>query len=90
MEKPGETDTKVLDAVYAFLSTAASLPPGVALKADTPLLEGGVLDSLGILQLTTQIEKTFGIQVSDEDFVPENFETVGSLARYISARLTSV
>jgi len=87
MQNPGVTEAQILDAVYEFLGKAASLPPDAELNADTQLLEGGALDSLGILRLAALIEEKFGIQVLDEDFVPENFETVGSLARYIAARL---
>ena len=80
-----QTQARVLDILREFLG--AALPPGGELTADTPLLEGGLLDSLGILQLTTKIEAVFGIEVMDADFVPENFETVGSLTRYVQARL---
>lgn len=90
MESLGEAETKALDAVCELLNASTLLPPGVNLKADTRLLDGGLLDSLGILQLTERIEETFGIKVADEDFVPENFETVRSLARYISRRLAAV
>jgi acyl carrier protein len=81
-------EAEVFAVVCEFLSTATSLPPGMDLNSDTPLLEGGALDSLGILQLTARLEEAFGLQVADEDFTPENFETIGSLSRYIGARLT--
>jgi acyl carrier protein len=81
-------ESDVFAVVCEFLSTATSAPPGLVLNADTPLLEGGALDSLGILQLTARLEEVFGFQVADEDFTPENFETIGTLSRYISGRLT--
>lgn len=80
-------EARVYDVVCGFLSSATALPPGMELGADTPLLDGGALDSLGILQLTARLEEAFGIQVSDEDFVPENFETVGAVVRYVSRRV---
>lgn len=80
-----QTQTRVREVVRDFLG--AAMAPGGELTADTKLLEGGLLDSLGILQLTARIEEVFGIQVADEDFVPGNFETVGSLTRYVDARL---
>lgn len=53
------------------------------LKEDDNLLNTGILDSLGILQLVTFTEDRFGIQVPDEDVVFENFQSVKALADYL-------
>lgn len=43
-------------------------------NADTPIFEGGLeLDSFAVVDLVTRIENHFGIQLSDDDFRPENF-----------------
>lgn len=34
------------------------------------------LDSLGFMELRVQCEDTFGVQISDEDFSPENFTSI--------------
>lgn len=86
MENHEEIEAQILEILREFLS-AAALPADAVLDAGTPLLDSGALDSLGILQLTTRIEGVFGIQVSDEDFMPENFATAGCLARYVATRL---
>ncbi len=56
------------------------------LKDDDSLLVKGILDSIEILKLTSFIEENFGVPVGDEDLVPENFETIASLRRYIEGR----
>ncbi len=56
------------------------------LKDDDSLLAKGILDSLEILKLTTFIEETFGFVVGDEELVPENFETLASLGRFIEEK----
>jgi acyl carrier protein len=48
-----------------------------------PLLENQVIDSLGVFQLVTFIEDEFGIEVDDEELVPENFATIGSIVRLL-------
>lgn len=50
------------------------------------LLDGDVLDSLGIVQLTMFLADEFDIEITDEDFEPENFDTVGRLARLIHVK----
>ena len=47
------------------------------------LLDSGVLDSLGILQLVAFIDERLGIQVPDEDVVYENFYSVNALSTYL-------
>jgi acyl carrier protein len=50
---------------------------------DEPLLKNGLIDSLGILEVVTFMEKEFGIVVSDEDLLPDNFGSIYSLADFI-------
>jgi acyl carrier protein len=42
------------------------------------------LDSLGFVELRTQCEYAFGVTISDEDFVPENFASVRTLTQLVS------
>jgi acyl carrier protein len=56
------------------------------LHNDDPLLENGILDSLGVLDLVTYLEKEFGISISDEDLVPENFQTIGHIAAFVQGK----
>lgn len=41
------------------------------------------IDSLGFVELKTQAESRFGIAISDDDFTPENFSTLSTLAALI-------
>lgn len=41
------------------------------------------IDSLGFVELREQVEKRFGIVISDDDFTPENFATISSLTSLI-------
>ena len=50
------------------------------------LLDAQVLDSLGILELVEYLEETFGIEVTDDDLRPENFDSIGALARFVAGR----
>jgi acyl carrier protein len=57
-----------------------------ALNPQDDLLESGVVDSLGILDLVAFIEQEFGIEVSDEDLLPENFNTIDRLTAFVVSR----
>lgn len=56
------------------------------LTDDYPLIEGGVIDSLGIFQLVSFVESDFGMEVDDEELVPENFGTIGAIARLVETK----
>lgn len=53
---------------------------------DENLLEQGIVDSSGIMQLTEYLEDKFGIQISNEDIVPENFQSINSLQKLIHSK----
>jgi acyl carrier protein len=57
---------------------------------DELLLKNGLIDSLGILEVVTFMEKEFGIIVSDEDLLPENFGSIQSLASFVHNKTQAV
>jgi acyl carrier protein len=61
-----------------------------ALRDDASFLEEGIVDSTGVLELVMFVEETFGIEVADEEIVPENFDSVEKLARYVRAKTQGV
>jgi acyl carrier protein len=56
------------------------------LKNDYPLLEKEVLDSMGIFQVVSFLESEFGIEVDDEDLVPDNFGTIDLIAGLVESK----
>jgi acyl carrier protein len=73
--------------IAEFLAAQSIEVPKGERVGDVPLLAGDALDSLGIVQLTMFLADAFEVEVEDEDFVPENFATVGSLAEFVHAKL---
>ena len=53
------------------------------------LLGDGILDSLGILDVVSYLESEFGMTVSDEELLPENFNSISTLAAFVESRLNS-
>jgi acyl carrier protein len=57
--------------------------------ADTPLLRDGIgLDSLGGTMLLTEIKRRYGVDVADEDLNLDSLASIGTLAAYLTARLS--
>ena len=56
---------------------------------DTDLLASGLLDSFDIVNLVSQLEEAFTVEIEPTDIVPENFRTVAAIAALME-RGTSV
>lgn len=56
------------------------------LSDEMNLIESGVIDSLGVLNLISALENDWGVQVAPEDMDIENFSTVARIAAFIDAR----
>lgn len=50
---------------------------------DLSFQESGILDSTGFLELITFIEERFGIEISDWELIPENFDTLRKISSFV-------
>lgn len=57
-----------------------------SLGDDDSLIEAGIIDSTGILELINHLEERYGIKVSDDELVPENLDTIASLAAFLAGK----
>jgi acyl carrier protein len=70
--------------ITAYISRELiSNPDLLPLREDTPLLETGILDSLAVLRLVLYLEEQFGVVVAADEVIPENFETVKAICRFL-------
>ncbi len=55
---------------------------------DASLLENGVIDSTGVLELVSFLEEQFQVQVEDTELVPENLDSLRNLSGYVRRKRT--
>jgi acyl carrier protein len=60
---------------------------GFTLASEDSLIEAGVIDSTGVLELIEFIESRYEITVPDADVLPENLDSVDSITRYVVAKI---
>lgn len=51
------------------------------------LIEAGLIDSTGVLELVSFLETQFPIAIADEDIVPENLDSIAAIAAYVERKL---
>ena len=54
-----------------------------ALADDESLLDAGLIDSTGVLELVGFLESHFSIQLADEDIVPANLDSVRAIVSFV-------
>lgn len=52
----------------------------------TPLMSGGILDSLATLKLITFIEQEFNVQIAAHEADKENFDTLEAICRLVDSK----
>ena len=50
------------------------------------LLEAGIIDSMGMVDLIGHLESEFGISIDEDDMTPENFDSVDAICTYVSQK----
>ena len=56
------------------------------LKLDTPLISGGILDSIATVKLVSFLEETFGIKVEPHEIDVENLNTLDLIAKLVDSK----
>ena len=60
-----------------------------ALMGDTPLITGGILDSLATLRLVEYLEKEFEIQIEAYEADVDNFNSLDQINRFVDEKLAA-
>jgi acyl carrier protein len=58
-----------------------------SIEPDESLLQRGILDSTGVLELVEFLQDRFGITVQDEEITPDNLDSLNSIAAYLRRKL---
>ena len=56
------------------------------LPATASLIETGLIDSTGVLELVAFLEETYAISIADSELVPENLDTIESIVRFLGEK----
>ena len=78
--------TETREKIRAFLLNRFPAAANLDLDGDESLLDSGVVDSLGILDVVAFLEEEFSLEVEDDDLAPENFDSLGALEKFVAER----
>jgi acyl carrier protein len=72
-----------------FIESNFYVPEGEALPDDGSLLDRGVVDSTGVLELIGFLQDEFGIEVADSEMLPDNLDSIAKLEAYVTRKLAA-
>jgi acyl carrier protein len=75
--------------IREFVLERFPLAKARGLEDGSQLLEEGILDSLGVLELVNFLQDEMGVPVEDEDLVPENFASVDAIFAFVEAKVAA-
>lgn len=81
------TKAEIREKIRAFIleSYMAGLDPS-GLKDDVSLERSHIVDSARVLELILFLEETFGMEVTNDDATPDNFDTVNAIVGYVAGK----
>lgn len=81
---------EVAKQIHTFIQDDLLMGQGAEFNGDDALLEDGIIDSLGLLDVVTFIETEFGITVEDADVTLDNFGSVNAIASYVASSKAAI
>lgn len=79
----------VAASIRAYIANEFLLGAGDSFEDDSPLVEGGVVDSMGIMEIVDFIEDEFGVRVAQSDLVTANLGSVTQMSAFVVQKLAS-
>ena len=76
--------TQVKEAIRSFIHASINID---GLSNDENLFESGIVNSLFAVQLMTFIERTYGIEVGQDDLDIENFKSIDATAAFVEKKM---
>ncbi len=75
------------ESIRAYIIENFLFGDGAPMQNDTmSLLDSGIIDSVGVMELVAFLEKDHGVQVADEELVPENLDSVDNLVNFVTRK----
>ena len=76
----------ISDTIRGFISTNFYVANASDLTDEASLLDKGIVDSTGVLEVVGFLEKTFSIQVEDAEMIPDNLDSIAKIVGFVQRK----
>ena len=77
----------IQDQIREYILTNFYVTNPESLSNEMSLLDQGIIDSTGVLEVVFFIESTFGIRVEGSELLPENLESIERIAYFVTLKM---
>lgn len=72
--------------IREFVTTNFYVADPKTLEDSTSLLDQGIIDSTGVLEVIMFVETAFGVTVEDAEMLPENLDSIERIAAFVERK----
>ena len=69
-----------------IIEILSEICPGIDFETETALIDDGLIDSLDIVAVVTELMEAFDVELGVDDLTPENFNSVEAIEELIKSR----
>jgi acyl carrier protein len=81
-------ETEIINDTRAYITeNFLYARPNYVVAEDEHLLEKGVVDSMGMVELITFLQDRFGVEPADDEITEDNFATLQRIAGFVLRKL---
>lgn len=81
--------TMDLSSVQKFINSELLYREDQAIDHTLNLIESGVIDSMTLLRLVSFLESQYGIEIPDEEILPDNFRSLASIEAFLASHVNT-
>ncbi len=75
--------------IRQFITTNFYVADAAALGGGASLLDLGIVDSTGVLEIISFVESEFGIEVADDEMLPDNLECIDKITAFVTRKVAA-
>ena len=69
-----------------IIEILSEICPGIDCETETALIDDGLIDSLDIVAVVTELMEAFDVELGVDDLTPENFNSVEAIEELIESK----
>ncbi len=74
--------------IHRFIADKFLFGDDKKLAHNDSLLEAGIVDSTGILEIVAHLEERYGMKVDNDEMVPENLDTIANIGAFVKRKIS--
>ena len=79
----------VNEQIRSFIGQNFFAASGIEFTDQASLLDLGIIDSTGVLELVSFLEQEFQVSISDSEIIPENLDSIDRICAFVAEKQSS-